>query len=229
MLGMLQEAADQAGQPSWGHGGPDDAGYYNSHPSDTGFFSPSNFDNYQSEYGQFFLNWYSSALLNHSDAILGAASTIFPVPISGKISGIHWWYADPSHAAEATAGYLNTDNNDAYLEIATRFAKFNATFDFTCLEMVDSDPGCDSRPQELVEQTRLAAEKAGIRYAGENALPICQSGGCDQSKWNQVIYQATQYGQDIERFTFLRLDNDLIYNSNEWDSFSNFVATMASR
>lgn len=41
------------------------------------------------------------------------------------------WYLTPQHAAECTAGYYNTNNNNAYLNIAQMFAKHNAGFDFT--------------------------------------------------------------------------------------------------
>jgi hypothetical protein len=55
MLNSLSAAASRIGQSDWGHGGPDDAGTYNSHPSDTGFFSDGTQDNYNSPYGDFFL------------------------------------------------------------------------------------------------------------------------------------------------------------------------------
>ena len=83
----------------------------------------------------------------------------YNLPIMGKVAGIHWcvpwlcrgchcaapnltrvdnvctpfarWYLTPQHAAECTAGYYNTNNNNAYLNIAQMFAKHNAGFDFT--------------------------------------------------------------------------------------------------
>jgi len=230
MLADLKTAASNANHPEWGNGGPNNAGNYNSHPSDTGFFG-SGTNNYQSAYGQFFLNWYFGELLAHADAILSAADTIFSgtgAELSAKVSGIHWWYGDSSHAAEATAGYFNSDQNNAYLKLAQLFAKHSAVFDFTCLEMVDSDPSCDSQPQELVKQTRYAANSANIKYAGENALPICgSSGGCNGNAFQEVLKEATQYGS-IERFTFLRMDDNLLYNGGNWNQFINFVNQMHS-
>jgi len=225
MLADLKQAAKNAGHPEWGNGGPNNAGDYNSHPGDTGFFGGGN-DNYQSAYGRFFLNWYSGQLMQHGDDILRQASSVFStygVQIAAKISGIHWWYADPSHAAEATAGYYNTNQNNAYANFAQMFSTRNAVFDFTCLEMFDSDPSCYSRPEELVKQTRLAANSASVYYAGENALPICYNSGCDQSKFDQVYRQS--YG-NIERFTFLRMDDNLLYIPNNWKMFVNFVNKM---
>ena len=158
-LADLAKAAAAAGNPDWGHGGPNNAGDYNSRPSNTQFFSTGGYNNFQSDYGQFFLGWYSGALKDHGNRVLGAAASVFSaysgVAIAGKISGIHWWYKDISHAAELTAGYFNTDNHNAYQEIAEDvFAKHGAVIDFTCLEMRDNEQpsDCDCGPYELVQQ-----------------------------------------------------------------------------
>jgi beta-amylase len=118
--------------------GPNNAGSYHSKPYETAFFSDG-FDNYKSgetthtapihlatlprvtavaavwrrrhgaDYGKFFLNWYSNALIAHGDRVLAAAKQAFPsTALAGKVAGIHWWYKDQSHAAELTAGYYNT-------------------------------------------------------------------------------------------------------------------------
>ena len=102
------------------------------------------------------------------------------------------------------------------------FAAYEADFDFTCLEMTDSST-CNSQPQELVKQTILASQKAGVSYAGENALPICDP-TCYQGGFNEILTEATQYGA-ISRFTYLRLDNYLL-NGNNWNMFTNFVNSL---
>ena len=228
MLANLKQAAAAAGHSDWGNGGPDNAGSYNTQPpSAAGFFSQNGYNNYASNYGQFFLNWYSSQLLIHAESILCAASNIFTpfgITIAGKVAGIHWWYADPSHAAELTAGYYNTNNNNAYLQIAQVFAKCNALFDFTALEMTDQS-SCGQRPQELVKQTILAAQSAGIGYAGENALNFCTN-GCYQGGFDEIYTESTQYG-NIHQFTFLRLFPALLQGNN-WNMFTAFVARMHS-
>ena len=123
---------------------------------------------YPSAYGKFFLQWYSGELIAHAERVLPLAQAVFEplgVPIAGKVSGVHWWYLSPQHAAECTAGYYNTNNNNAYLEIAKAFAKYNADFDFTCMEMTDNESGfaaCDSGPVQLVQQAKGAAHEAGI-------------------------------------------------------------------
>jgi len=226
MLANLKAAATNAGNPSWGNGGPSNAGTYNSVPSNSPFFS-NGFDNYQSSYGQFFLSWYAQQLIGHGDQILAAATAIFrpiQVTVAAKISGIHWWYVSPSHAAECTAGYYNTNGNNAYLQIARMFARHHVEFDFTCLEMVDSS-NCASGPQQLVKQAIQASQQAGIAFSGENALPICDP-NCYQSGFDQVYSEATQYGA-IARFTYLRLDSNLL-SGNNWNMFTAFVRRMAA-
>lgn len=176
-LASVKAAAEAAGHPEWGTaGGPSNAGNYNSRPYQTGFFSASGYDNYMSSYGSFYLSWYAQSLVTHGDALLGAAKSAFGnrLALAMKVAGIHWWYTDPSHAAELTAGYYNVPGKyDVYGHIASMMAKHGAYFDFTCLEMQDSeqDPSCASGPYELVGQTKQAAIDHGIGFSGENALP----------------------------------------------------------
>lgn len=74
-----------------------------------------------------------------------------------QVAGIHWWYKDASHAAELTAGYYNLDNRDGYRPIARMLSRHYGTFNFTCLEMRNSEHPAyaKSGPQELVQQVRF--------------------------------------------------------------------------
>lgn len=54
-------------------GGPHDCGEYNSPAWDTSFFV-SQGGSWDTEYGDFFLSWYSGLLLQHADRVLAAAS-----------------------------------------------------------------------------------------------------------------------------------------------------------
>ncbi|EFA86518.1 predicted protein [Heterostelium album PN500] len=225
LLAQLAAAANTSGNPLWGHAGPNNAGTYNSVPSQTGFFY-NGFQNYQSTYGQFFLTWYSDTLIAHGDRILSQASSIFAhtnVNLTAKVSGIHWWYGDPSHAAELTAGYKN-DQGQAYIDIATMFAKHGVAFDFTCLEMRDSEQpaSCLCRPEELVGQTKQAAMQAQISYSGENALQRY-----DQAAYSEIEYESTRYNFLISGFSYLRLD-DYLLSSQAFPLFQSFVSTMSS-
>jgi len=222
MLSDLATYSQNAGHPEWGHGGPGNAGDYNSWPDDTGFFNPNcACENYKSAYGQFFLNWYSSRLIDHGNNILSVAKSIFGnrVGIAAKVSGVHWQYFHASHAAELTAGYKN-DQGIAYTNIAKMFAANNATMIFTCLEMKDSEQqNCGCAPQELVKQTKQAAQYFNIPYSGENALPRY-----DNTAYSQILSQATSV-KILHSFTYLRLGNAL-FDNNNWNSFKSFVQSM---
>ncbi|GAM22352.1 hypothetical protein SAMD00019534_055270 [Acytostelium subglobosum LB1] len=225
LLAQLAAAANQSGNPLWGLAGPDNAGNYNSFPDETAFFSANGYQNYQSTYGQFFLNWYASTLIEHGDRILARASTVFAssgVVLTAKVSGVHWWYGDPSHAAELTAGYKN-DLGQAYLMISNMFAKHGVSFDFTCLEMRDSEQpsDCLCRPEELVGQTKQQAQQAHIRYSGENALQRY-----DQDAYSEIEYESTRYFL-ISGFSYLRLDEYLV-SSQAFPTFQSFVQTMST-
>jgi len=227
LLSELKQAAEDAGHPEWGYAEPNNAGSWNSHPSDTGFFNSNGFDNYDSEYGKFFLSWYQNRLLKHGEDVLSIAKDVFgsKVPLAAKISGIHWWYDDDSHAAELTTGYYNVGGNNAYKTIAQRIRKYAKVFDFTCLEMRDSQNNCGSKPASLVKQAMEAVKETGMDFDGENALELC-SGTCDQYGLEQIYNQATE-GR-IAHFTYLRLTRSLVDNTNNVNIFTNFVNKMAN-
>lgn len=75
-LASLARAAVAVGRPEWGNAGPHDAGTYNCSPEETGFFRGWG-GRWDTEYGRFFLRWYSQALLEHGDRMLGAAASVF--------------------------------------------------------------------------------------------------------------------------------------------------------
>lgn len=75
-LASLAQAAAEIGHPEWGHGGPHNSGTYNNSPESTGFFT-SNSGSWSTQYGQFFLNWYSEALIKHGQNLMKIASSVF--------------------------------------------------------------------------------------------------------------------------------------------------------
>jgi beta-amylase len=105
MLATLKAVADQVNQPSWGLGGPHDAGSYCIWPHQTGFFHQHG--SWSSAYGKFFMQWYSEMLIVHSDSVLSAAREVFdgtPLALAVRIPGSHWWFNTSSHAPEMAAG-----------------------------------------------------------------------------------------------------------------------------
>ncbi|WVZ59203.1 hypothetical protein U9M48_009389 [Paspalum notatum var. saurae] len=225
MLSSLKAAAEAAGKPEWGHGGPTDAGEYNNWPEDTLFFRGDN-GGWSSDYGDFFLSWYSQMLLDHGDRVLSGATSVFaaaPVEVSVKVAGIHWHYGTRSHAPELTAGYYNTRHRDGYAPVARLLARHGAVLNFTCVEMRDGEQPAEARcmPEALVRQVGAAARAAGVGLAGENALPRY-----DGTAHDQVVATATAAEDRMVAFTYLRMGPDLFHPDN-WHRFAAFVRRMS--
>jgi len=220
----LSKAADRAGHPDWASPpGVDETGNSNSFPNQTTFWIEGG--GYRTARGRFFLEWYSSALIEHASSILPTARQVFggKVKISGKIAGVHWWYKYPSHPAEVAAGYYNTNGVDGYGIISSAFAKSGqALVDFTCLEMTDcSQPSfADCGPQELVAQVQSAALHAGVAFTGENALSFYGPEG-----YNQMLMYKPPIGS-VSSITYLRISDELLEPVN-LALFADFCKRMA--
>jgi len=213
-LASFQAAAKKAGHGDW-DSAPTDVDY-NSQPGDSGFFQGG----YSSDYGKFFMDWYFGQLKKHGDAVLTIARSSLgnSVEVAGKVAGIHWWYKSPHHAAELTAGYYNTNQRDAYSEIAALFHTHGANLDFTCMEMADSEQSsaCASGPEELVGQVVSATSSKSVNLSGENALP----------RYDNTAYSKIEsYKKSLHGFTYLRLNGDLL-SGNNFNNFKNFVNSM---
>lgn len=225
MRASLEASAEAAEKKDWGRGGPHDSGHYNQFPEDTGFFRREG--TWNSEYGQFFLEWYSGKLLEHGDRILSAAEGIFRgtgAKLSGKVAGIHWHYRTRSHAAELTAGYYNTRQRDGYLPIAQMMGKHGVVLNFTCMEMKDEEqPGAaNCSPEGLVRQVKMATKAAGIELAGENALERYDAGG-----YSQVLTTSkSDSGNGLSAFTYLRM-NKKLFEPENWRNLVEFVKSMS--
>nr|XP_043631455.1 beta-amylase 1, chloroplastic [Erigeron canadensis] len=225
MLSSLKAAAENYGKPEWGSTGPTDAGEYNNWPEDTNFFKKEN-GGWNSEYGDFFLTWYSQMLLDHGERILSSTTSIFEnqgVKISVKVAGIHWHYGTRSHAPELTAGYYNTRYRDGYLPIARMLARHGAVFNFTCIEMRDHEQPQDAQcaPEKLVQQVTLATQEAQVPLAGENALPRY-----DDYAHEQILKAASLSDSDeMCAFTYLRMNPEL-FQADNWRKFVAFVKKM---
>jgi len=220
-LASLEEAANQRNRFDWRSPFSRSVvgGYNSKPPASTDFFNYV----YQGDQGKFFLEWYFGSLKDHGARVLSQASSVFGqypgVKLAGKIAGIHWWYGDKSNAAEVTAGYYNANGVNAYAEIAETFRNSgDVVFCFTCLEMrnYEQPSECASAPEDLVRQTSSAAAAAGIRYAGENALPRY-----DRNAYDQIISNKGS----MTAFTYLRLNPQLIEGQN-YEEFKRFVYLM---
>ncbi|CAL9080430.1 unnamed protein product [Musa textilis] len=225
----FRQAAAEAGHPEWKL--PDDAGEYNDTPEKTKFFAESG--TYLTERGKFFLTWYSNKLLKHADQILDRANQAFlgcKLKLAIKVSGVHWWYKDDSHAAELTAGYYNLTLRDGYRTIARQLTRHDAILNFTCVEMRDSEQPEEAKsgPEELVQQVLSAAWREGIEVACENAL-----NRYDTAAYNVMLRNARPNGINpngppklrISALTYLRL-SDVLLESENLATFKLFVKKM---
>lgn len=225
MRASLQAAAESIGRTDWGTSGPHDSGQYNQYPEDTGFFRRDGAWN--SEYAQFFLEWYSGKLLQHGDRLLAAAKGVFQrtgAKLSGKVAGIHWYYRSRSHAAELTAGYYNTRHRDGYLPIAQMMSKHGVVLNFTCMEMKDGEQPehANSSPEGLVRQVKMATRSARTELAGENALERY-----DESAYGQVVATSrSDSGNGLCAFTYLRM-NKKLFEQDNWRHLVQFVKSMS--
>ncbi|GAV68812.1 Glyco_hydro_14 domain-containing protein [Cephalotus follicularis] len=178
MMEDLKMAAHKEGQPQWGDRGPHNAGCYNSLPSGVPFFEEGQ-ESFLSNYGRFFLEWYSGRLISHADAILAKAADALKncqvnkqtsVILVAKIGGVYWWYQTFSHAAELTAGYYNTALRDGYDPVATMLSRHGAALHVSCLEMMDgeSPPAYYCSPEGLLQQMRTVSKRKLIQLIGRN-------------------------------------------------------------
>ena len=251
MQKKLKAHAFDLGAPmNWGERGPEMCGHYNSKPSETEFFST--FDNeeeiylendenerapavrkrfarkgpWDSDYGKFFLNWYSGELIAHGERVIIAAKEAFKgcptIEIGAKVAGVHWWYNTDCHAAELTAGFYNTEFRNGYLAIAKMFMKHDVDFIFTCIEMKNSKKEMSqapfSAPATMVKQVFNTAMSIGCKLDGENALPRY-----DYNGYHQVLQMAKEYeGFKLSGFTYLRLCDKFLLHDNYFEMFSNY-------
>ncbi|CAM8877801.1 unnamed protein product [Rhodiola kirilowii] len=225
MRASLQVSAESIGKGDWGNSGPHDAGSYNQFPDDTRFFRENG--TWQTEYGQFFLKWYSKKLLDHGEKILSAAESIFlgtGAKLSGKVAGIHWHYKSKSHAAELTAGYYNTRDRNGYTAIAQLMGRHGVILNFTCMEMRDHEQpeNANCSPEGLIQQVKMATKSAGTELAGENALERYDCGGYA----HVLTTSRADFGTGLSAFTYLRLSRRLLESEN-WRNMVKFVRDMS--
>jgi beta-amylase len=245
MLESLKAAAVAAGHPEWGHGGPHDAGTYNSLAPETGFFK-SYGGSWEGEYGRFFLEWYSGELVRHADRLLGEARRVLTargrpraiasaqeladggmvfqfgpaIGLGAKLAGVHWWFKSRAHAAELTAGYYNTRDRNGYGPVMEVLARYSACASFTCVEMRDCEHPLEARcsPEGLLNQVLATAAKHGVPVCGENALQRYDRYAFDRIA-ESAFGQSVMAGR-VEKLTFLRMGDMMIDN---WESFSGFL------
>ncbi|WOH04143.1 hypothetical protein DCAR_0623551 [Daucus carota subsp. sativus] len=231
MMEDLQRAACQVGKPQWGSKGPQNAGGYNSIPFGIPFFEEGQ-ESFLSDYGQFFLEWYSGKLIGHADAILAKAAKLFEiyeaseqqsVLLVAKVGTIYWWFKTIAHPAELTAGYYNTAIRDGYDPLASMLSRHGATLQIACFEMLDSEnpPKYFCSAEGLLQQIRSVSKKRVIHLTGRNSYERFDKAGLRQIHTN-CYHLPTEA---VKSFTYFRM-NDRIFRVENWSNFVPFVRKM---
>eukprot|EP00727_Mastigamoeba_balamuthi_P002081 m51a1_g11870 putative beta-amylase family protein (499) ;mRNA; r:537549-540962 len=198
---------------------------YSAAPEETAFFGTRRWGTPEAHE---FLRWYTDCLVDHGRRVLSAAKWVFKdrsVSLSAKLSGIHWLYDTPMHAAELTAGYYNTDKENGYVPFLRMFKELGVRCVLTCFEKTASlenhaVPGSHSNPDKLLRAVREAADKVKMdSFDAENALECY-----DWPAFSRIVANSKLYR--IESFTFLRLTPLLVAEtpSGAWPFFCCGVA-----
>ncbi|CAN1334105.1 Inactive beta-amylase 4, chloroplastic [Linum perenne] len=228
----LRMAACQVGKPEWGDRGPQNAGCYNSLPQGVPFFEDGK-ESFLSDYGRFFLEWYSSKLICHADAILAKAANALQkyqqnietsILLVAKIGGIYWWYQTISHPAELTAGYYNTALRDGYDPLASMLSRHGAALHIPCLEMMDSEtpPPYLCSPEGFLQQICKTSNKR-LHLIGRNA-----NERLDKTGFRQILANCNHpQAEAVRSFTYFRM-NEKIFSAENWNNFVPFVRKMSS-
>ncbi|KAJ0047878.1 hypothetical protein Pint_14875 [Pistacia integerrima] len=230
MLASLNACARGIGRREWGDGGPIGAGNLMQDAEKTEFFR-SRDGSWNTEYGNFFLEWYSGMLLLHGERLCREATTIFRgarVDTSAKVGGIYWHYGTQSHPSELTAGYYNTSTRDGYMPIARMFARYGFTMCCSCFEMRDvyeKHINPHSSPEGFLRQLLLAARICEIPLEGENFAT-----DLDDAAFQQMLKMSKYYSDGIQKpsfsFNFVRMDKSM-FEYNNWVRFTHFVRQLS--
>ncbi|KAF3779552.1 Inactive beta-amylase 9 [Nymphaea thermarum] len=220
MLANLKQHAESSGKRDWGHSGPHDAPSYHHWPQTNNFFKDSN-GSWETEYGNFFLNWYSGQLTAHGDRVLSLASRVFcdcPVTISGKVPLVYSWYKTRSHAAELTAGLYNTDKRNGYDAIARMFAANSATLVLPGMDLSDAHRPAEAlaSPESVISQIKAACMENGVPIAGENTPASSVPDNFTRIKENLKDGRSC-----LEAFNYYRMGAHF-FSPEHWPKFTEF-------
>lgn len=111
------------------------------------------------------------------------------------------------------------DDRDGYRPITRMISRHYGSFNFTCLEMRNSEQSAEAKcgPEELVQQVLSSVWRENIDIAGENALARY-----DPTAYNQILLNARPNGVNkngppthkLSGLTYLRLSDKLLEDKN---------------
>jgi hypothetical protein len=191
-------------------------------------------DEFGTQYGRDFIDWYNQSLVDHGRRLLDAAIATFSggafknASIGLKMAGVHWQMmdgADHPRAAEMAAGLIQTSigslkdeaHGFGYQNILNMVASYRGRakidFHFTCLEKDDMEWDGGSHAFSLAKTlvfwvAQTAADK-GLIIKGENALDggVTSDHGWDNI-WN-AFHWAAYTGLTVLRINAVTTDSDL--------------------
>ncbi|KAI0496726.1 hypothetical protein KFK09_023050 [Dendrobium nobile] len=229
MLASLRACAQNIGMPEWGYGGPLGVSNLTQNPEEATFFRSNG--SWNSDYGKFFLEWYSGLLLLHGEILCMATTAIFlqtGVKIFAKVAGIYWHYLTCSHPSELTAGYYNTLTRDGYLPLARLFGKYKMILCCSCFDIQDPEElkGSKSSPEGFLRQLVYAARMHNLPLSGENSGTILDDKSLDQVIKSSRLSSAGAYESSLS-FNYVRMDRHL-FDPHNWPRFTRFVRQMSN-
>lgn len=231
MVASLSAAAQQVGQPHWGNSGPHDAGSYCQWPHQTGFFHHQG--SWDSEYGRFFLQWYSSLLLLHADQLLGRARQTLGdagVRLHAKLPTIHWWYNQAAHAAELTAGLYNTGSRSGYLAFCQVLSRHRVGLVLTGGEMRDCEQPSYAlaSPEALLLQLRATAASQQVPVTLGNLSTRFDQAALSELE-RKSFEPACYRGIDLEHvdaLCFGSMSESMFEETQNWLGFKDWAGRM---
>ncbi|OVA04364.1 Glycoside hydrolase [Macleaya cordata] len=224
MLDHLKQHAQASGNPNWGLSGPHDAPSYDQSLNSNTFFK-ENGGSWETQYGDFFLSWYSNQLIKHGDCLLSLAFSTFcdsPMNLLAKIPLLHSWYKTRSHPSEMTAGFYNVDGRDSYEAIAELFARNSFNVVLPGMDLSDEQQSHESfsSPELLLSQIKKSCIKHGVQVSGENSTVSGVLGGFDQIKKNLLGENLV-----IDSFTYQRM-GAYFFSPEHFSGFTKFVRNL---
>ncbi|XXG83316.1 hypothetical protein AAC387_Pa10g1099 [Persea americana] len=224
MLAQLKQHAEAAGKGNWGLSGPHDAPRYDDSPDSNGFMREID-GSWETQYGDFFLSWYSNQLISHGDRLLSLASRAFGdslVTVSARVPLMHSWYKTRSHPSELTAGFYNTATRDGYGPVAEMFAKNSCKMIIPGMDLSDEyqPKGSQSSPESLLSQIMNACKGHGVHVSGENSLASSTSSG-----FGKIKDGISSSEDGLASFTYQRM-GAYFFSPEHWPLFAEFVRSL---
>ncbi|KAJ0243813.1 Inactive beta-amylase 9 [Hirschfeldia incana] len=222
MLSALRHYAESKGNPLWGLGGPHDAPAYDQQPDSTPFFSDGG--SWESQYGDFFLTWYSSLLTSHADRVLSVATSAFSgsgVSLCGKLPLLHRWNKLRSQPSELTAGFYSSGGHDRYEEITKIFAKNSCRMIIPGMDLSDEhqSPASLSSPESLLAHIKTSCKKQGVVVSGQNSAASVPGG------FERIVENLKDESVGVDLFTYQRM-GALFFSPEHFHAFTVFVRNM---